>query len=96
MIHVPIIYVYEHRFVHAQIRIRNVLNMKQALPVNTHDSNTSYLCMSEILVNLVYVFIHKMPFELFSRTLCASITYIYLKIHQEICLAASQHANKLS
>lgn len=28
------------------------------LPVNSHVSNTLYLCMSEILVNLVYVLIH--------------------------------------
>lgn len=28
------------------------------LPVNSHASNTLYLCMSEILVNLVYVLIH--------------------------------------
>lgn len=66
------------------------------LPVNSHASNILYLCMSEILVNLVYVLIHYMHFKLCTSTLYAPITYIYLKLHQDICFAASQHAKKLS
>lgn len=60
------------------------------LPVNSHASNTLYLCMSEILVNLVYVLIHYMHFKLCTSTLYAPITYIYLKL---IKIFVLQHHN---